>query len=297
MNGEREDRAVFPFSYPAPGPIPLYEDETVDDLQRSGLRILQKCGGLRFGEDAVLLAHHAASLLRTRNKQVRVADIGCGSGILLLLLASRLPQVRLTGIERVPSLAELASRNVRLNGLADRIRVVEGDIRDRHVPGESGFDLCISNPPYHMTGRGKPPADPVRAAATVSATLTADDLAAAARRLLRTHGTLVVSCRPAQLVDLMVACRGHGLEPKTLREVLPAPGRPASLLLMTAVAGGRAGGFSIATPLVVRDLHGTYTEEVQGIYTGEGIDPARLMDGLVRTAGAAPFPSDAGGLR
>jgi tRNA1Val (adenine37-N6)-methyltransferase len=227
----------------------------------------------------------------------RAADIGCGSGILPLLLAARLPQICLTGIERVPSLADAAQRTVVLNGLGDRIRIVAGDNRDRHIPGETGFDLCVSNPPYHVPGRGKPPADPVRAAATVSDTLSAEDLATAARRLLRARGTLVVSCRPAQLVDLMIACRHHGIEPKTLREVLPAPDRPASLLLMTAVAGGRPGGFSMSAPLVVRGKDGAYTEEVRGIYTTDGMDPARLMDGLVRTAGTGPSPSDVGGLR
>ncbi len=293
MNGERENHAVFPFSYPASLPVPLYEDETVDDLQRDGLRIIQKSGGLRFGEDAVLLAHHTAGLLG-RTFSARVADVGCGSGILSLLLAARLPQISMTGIERLRSLADVAQRNVVLNGLENRIHIVAGDIRDRYVPGEAGFDLCVSNPPYHEPGRGKPPADPARAAATVSGTLSAADLAAAARRLLRARGTLVVSCRPAQLVDLLIACRQHGMEPKTLREVLPAPDRPASILLMTAVAGGRPGGFSLAAPLLVRRKDGAYAEEVQGIYAMNGMDPAQLMDGLVPTAGPGPFPSDFG---
>ena len=60
------------------------EDETLEDLQLNGLKILQKTSGFRFGMDSVLLADFA---------QVRptdhVADFGTGTGILPLLLIGR----------------------------------------------------------------------------------------------------------------------------------------------------------------------------------------------------------------
>ena len=60
------------------------EDETIEDLQLGGLRLLQKKGGFRFGMDSVLLADFAEI-----RKTDTVADFGTGSGILILLLRGR----------------------------------------------------------------------------------------------------------------------------------------------------------------------------------------------------------------
>ena len=58
--------------------------ERLDDLQRGGLRILQRPDGFRFGTDAVLLADFAGV-----KKGERVADMGTGTGVLPLLLSAR----------------------------------------------------------------------------------------------------------------------------------------------------------------------------------------------------------------
>ncbi|MDW7655553.1 MAG: hypothetical protein SCM11_00100 [Bacillota bacterium] len=49
--------------------IPLYPDDTVEDLQRAGLRLLQKQGNFRFGTDSVLLAAYAADQYGTARKR------------------------------------------------------------------------------------------------------------------------------------------------------------------------------------------------------------------------------------
>ena len=58
--------------------------ERLDDLQRAGLRILQRQDGFRFGTDAVLLADFAAA-----KRGERVCDMGTGTGVLPLLIAAR----------------------------------------------------------------------------------------------------------------------------------------------------------------------------------------------------------------
>jgi hypothetical protein len=63
-------------------------DETLEDLQRDGLRLIQLRDGFRFGEDSVLLAAYAAKLVRSR-RHLQVADLGAGCGAVSILLASR----------------------------------------------------------------------------------------------------------------------------------------------------------------------------------------------------------------
>ena len=57
--------------------------ERMDDLQRSGLRILQREEGFRFGTDAVLLAGFAEAWPRET-----VVDFCTGTGIIPLLIES-----------------------------------------------------------------------------------------------------------------------------------------------------------------------------------------------------------------
>jgi tRNA1Val (adenine37-N6)-methyltransferase len=274
----------------------LYDDETVEDLQRDGLRLIQKTCGFRSGEDSVLLAHHAAAAVRPSDG-LRAVDLGCGCGLVTVLLCALLPGAQVTGIERISSLAGTAARNLLLNRLSDRATVRTGDMRDAGTVADRDFDLAVCNPPYHEAGRGGVPSDPVRAAALTEGSLTIGELAVSARRLLRPRGMLVVVHRPGRLPDLLQGLRAGGLEPRTLREVLPAPGRPASAILVTSVKGARAGGFSIQAPLVMRESDGRWSKEADSIYGSFQIDPACLMDGLVRMPGCEDENGVSGGQR
>lgn len=275
--------------------IPFYDDETVEDLRTGGLRLLQKRDGFRFGEDSVFLAAFAASYyLRSAKRPLRAADLGCGCGSVSILLSRRLPHVDITGIELIARTADAASRNSVLNGLSDRLRFVQGDLRDlrKDLPTRShslfpsrSFDLVVSNPPYRI------PTTPVAPNAVLASemviareeiTCTLDDLLSAAAYLLRARGRLVLVHGSDRLPDLMESLRRNHLEPETLRLVLPAVDRAPSCLLVSATANGRPGGFRILPPLVVRDAEGIYTPEADAIYGREPpLAEAALLASLV----------------
>jgi tRNA1Val (adenine37-N6)-methyltransferase len=101
--------------------------------------------------------------------------------------------------------------------------------------------------------------------------------------------------RPGRLPDLLCGLRSRGLEPRSLREVLPMAGRPASLLLATAVKGAKPGGFTLLPPLTVRNPDGSYTDEVQALYKQESMAAPHLLDGLVRVAGQQATDDHPGG--
>ena len=99
--------------------------ERLDDLQRGGLRILQRPDGFRFGTDAVLLADFAGV-----KKGERVADMGTGTGVLPLLLSARAEGTTFDAFELQPQVADMAARSVAINGLERRIRVHQADCRE-----------------------------------------------------------------------------------------------------------------------------------------------------------------------
>ncbi|MGE0702198.1 MAG: peptide chain release factor N(5)-glutamine methyltransferase [Hyphomicrobiaceae bacterium] len=75
----------------------------------------------------------------------RILDLGTGSGAILLALLTHLPSARGLGTDISPEALEVAGRNARRLGLADRVRLAPGrwldGIRER-------FEIVVSNPPY-----------------------------------------------------------------------------------------------------------------------------------------------------
>ena len=81
----------------------------------------------------------------------RIADIGCGSGVIGLSLALAWPEASVTLIDLHAAALELARANAASLGLPDaRLRFLQGDLLDP-VRGES-LDLVVANLPYIPSG-------------------------------------------------------------------------------------------------------------------------------------------------
>jgi release factor glutamine methyltransferase len=79
----------------------------------------------------------------------RIVDVGCGSGAIAVAVAHSLPNAQVTATEvSLPALT-IARENARRNGVAERIRFVEGDLLA--PSGDERFDIVASNPPYVAT--------------------------------------------------------------------------------------------------------------------------------------------------
>ncbi len=77
----------------------------------------------------------------------RLLDLGCGSGILSLVAASRGANV--TSIDINPFAVAATRTNAQLNSLTEQISAREGDLFDSLDLLEGSFDCIISNPPYY----------------------------------------------------------------------------------------------------------------------------------------------------
>ena len=211
--------------------------------------------------DSILLADFVRP-----ERAARGIDLGCGSGILALLLLHRTPGLRMTGLELLPEAAELARENLARNGLDGRGEILTGDIREhRRLLPAGGFDLAVANPPYFPVARGALSPDPDRAAARGELACTLDELCAAAAYLLRTGGSFCLVHKPERLSEAFVCMSGRGLEPKRLRLVCPRPDSAPSLALIEGRRGGKP-GLQIAPALVLTDPDGAESSETRRIY-------------------------------
>lgn len=76
----------------------------------------------------------------------RIVDVGTGSGAIAVALAEKLPQATITAIDISSAALSLARENAARNGVASRIRFVEGDLLG--PVAQEQFDVVVSNPPY-----------------------------------------------------------------------------------------------------------------------------------------------------
>ena len=218
----------------------------------------------KLGTDSVLLADFVNT-----NGHRRCIDLGCGSGILPLLLLCRTEALSVTGIEIDPDAALTAENNLAANGLSSRAKVVTGDIRRcREFFASGEFDLVVSNPPYFAVNSGKVSPDGKKAAARGEESCTLSELCRAASYLCRTGGTFCLVHRAERLTDIMCTLRENGLEPKRLRTVSHNSGKEPSLVLIEAKRGASA-GLKILPPLFIRSADGTETDEILKIYHRE----------------------------
>lgn len=76
---------------------------------------------------------------------LHIADIGTGSGAIAIAVATTLPDVHVTAVDLSPDALAVARINTERYGLADRIRLIQGD---GLTPVTEPIDLLLSNPPY-----------------------------------------------------------------------------------------------------------------------------------------------------
>lgn len=102
---------------------------------------------MKVTTDACLFgAWVAAYLEKNSDARQSLLDIGTGTGLLSLMIAQKSP-VTIEAIELDPPAAEQAAENAKASPWGNRIRMLEGDIRN-HRPPHPYFHI-VSNPPFY----------------------------------------------------------------------------------------------------------------------------------------------------
>jgi release factor glutamine methyltransferase len=96
-------------------------------------------------ETVVELALEMLRAAPTPNRPLRIADLGTGSGAILLALLSELPDAFGVGTDISQAALETARANAAHLGLAPRAAFAAGNYA---APLAGLFDLIVSNPPY-----------------------------------------------------------------------------------------------------------------------------------------------------
>jgi tRNA1Val (adenine37-N6)-methyltransferase len=241
----------------------IRSDETLDTLFSGAIKLYQDCNGYRFSLDALLLADFFIC-----HDGEQIADLGTGNGVIALILAHLHSLLSITGVEIQPGMVDRAWRNVRMNGLQERVTISQTDvctIQENFTPER--FAAVVCNPPYRRvtSGRVSPNAERKIARHEMRAGLA--DFLRAGSYLLPIKGRMALVYPALLVVDLLQSMRNANLEPKRLRMVHSCVGAEASLVLVEGVKGGR-GGIDVLSPLFVYKQGNLYAPEVEAILAG-----------------------------
>src|SRR3954471_19491489 len=227
---------------------------TEDALLGGRVRLLQPRRGYRVAVDAVLLAAAVQPAAGDR-----VLDLGAGVGAVGLCLASRVADCTITGVELQPALAELARRNVTLNRLDERLRILIHDLA-RPLPAELGlFEQVVTNPPYLAAAMADPPPDPSKALATVESSADLRRWLEIATGALQPAGTLTLIHRSDRLEEIAAHLVRLGCGALAIKRLPPA----ARVLIRARRA--QMPSVTQSPPLTLHPSHGGYTEAAEAV--------------------------------
>ncbi len=233
---------------------------TEDTLVGGRVRLRQPGTGYRVAIDPVLLA----AAVPARAGQL-VLDLGAGVGAAALSLAARVAGCRVTGLERDPALAGLANQNAVLNQVAERVRVIAGDVRTPPPELEAeGFDETMLNPPHLIASGADPSPEPGKRAANVEG--EGAGLAVWLDRAIdmtRPDGGITVIHRAERLGELLACLAGRAGDVRVL-PLWPKADRPAKRVILRARKGSTA-PLRLCPGLVLHQPDGRYTAAAEAV--------------------------------
>ena len=225
------------------------------------MKLFQLKDGYRYNSDSLFLWDFARKNCSFKASQ-SLLDVGCGCGILGLLLARDF-NCALSCIDIQPQNCELAQINAQANGIKASIicadffkdwesgnsRIPSDFDENSRIPSKSfqrnqsfqrsqGFERIICNPPfYDFGGENK------NAHKNTSRNASSFDISAFASKcskLLAPKGELVL-CYDARLIDrLLQALLEAGLKPIKLAFLHSKPSKPANVVLVVAKKGAKS---------------------------------------------------------
>jgi len=257
---------------PAPGPHPvdLWPRPGEDLCHLAGdWRILQLVRGHRWSLDDLVTAWFSAEAVGD-SPPARFADLGCGIGAVLLLLAWRFPAARGVGVEAQPVSVDLARRSLAWNGAAGRCEVRRADLRDpAAIPEGAAFDLVTATPPYLPVGSARGSSRMQWSGCHLELRGGVEEYCEAAARLLAPDGWFVTCAGAMQDGRVRSGARRAGLHVVRRREVIPRSGKRPLFAVWAMKRAMRT--VAAEARLVVRDRDGRWTDTFRVVRAAMGM--------------------------
>ena len=92
-----------------------------------------------------ILVENAFNILK-EIAQPKIIEVGTGSGIISVMLAKLLPQIKIIAVDINDDALNLAKQNAKKHEVEEKITFLNSNLLENIT--NNSFDMCISNPPY-----------------------------------------------------------------------------------------------------------------------------------------------------
>ncbi|MDR1543475.1 MAG: methyltransferase [Prevotellaceae bacterium] len=184
------------------------------DFHFKKFSICQAQSAMKVGTDGVLLGAWCSI-----GEAKTALDIGCGTGVIALMLAQRNPNLRVDAVEIDENSAKEAVFNVKNSPFKDRIAVFCENIVSTTLNNQ--YDLIVSNPPFFENSL-KPPCKQ-RAAARHTDSLSFEQLVKISSENLTENGVFSVVLPALQTENFIEICKEFSLNLFRRTDVFTTP--------------------------------------------------------------------------
>ena len=234
------------------------EKNVINDLVGyDNLKIVQNNEYFNFSLESILIPRFC--ILK---KEMKIIDFCTGNAPIPLIL-STLTDSEIIGVEVQKEIYALATESVKINGLEERISILNEDVKKLPDLFETDtFDLITCNPPYFKVNESSNLNDNyIKTVARHEVMLTLNDIFAVSRKLLKNNGSVVMVHRTDRLSEILTLMTNNNLQPKRIRFIYPKEGKESNLVLIDAKKNGKI-GVKVLPPLYCHNDDGSYTSEV-----------------------------------
>lgn len=208
---------------------------------------------MRVGTDGIILGSWAD----VTGGERRILDIGCGTGLLALMMAQRNLTAHIDAVEIEPLAAAEAELNCRNSPWTERLVVHEISVQAYAAQCTEKYDLIVSNPPYFINSPHNEQL--ARAAARHASLLPYADLVDAVVSLLTENGRFAAIFPYSEAGIFIAKAATAGLYCNSKLNIIPISSRPVKRI---------AAEFSFTKGIVTEenltietDIKGEYTEK------------------------------------
>lgn len=209
---------------------------------------------MKVGTDGVLLGSW------TQVNDARTAlDVGCGTGLIALMLAQRNGNLNIIGIDIDDEAVEQARENVWESPWSARIRIEKHDFNEV-FPSEDQFDLIVSNPPFYTEDTTCP--DGSRQKARHATSLPIETMMKQASRLLTQEGRLTLIVPYSAATDVIGEAVMNNLYLSRRTDVKTTPTKTAK---RTMLEFSRKTQPTVYDTLTLKDKEGNMSDEYRAL--------------------------------
>lgn len=206
-----------------------------------------------------LFAFITKCLEKYKNINGKLLDVGCGSGILGLLLAREYNKLELHQYEIQKIFQELCSINAKNNKLNNILHC--GDFLDNEFINE--FDYIVSNPPFYNNDVIKSENEILKIA-RYNDFMPLEEFIKKASKSLKNGGKFFFCYDAKQIINISIFSKKYGLNIESIQFVHPTNIKEASLIMVFMRKNSKT-KTSVINPIIVFE-NGVFTDEVNEIY-------------------------------